>query len=316
MNRTDRLLAIILELQRHRVQRAEDLAATFETSKRTIYRDIEALAESGVPVVSVPGQGYSLIEGYFLPPVSFTVDEAMMLLLGADAMAQNFDAQYRKAAQTASAKIEAVLTPAMRDDVHALQMSLRVISTFTPNNDVVLERLQVLRRAILECRQVRFCYFARFSDQSAGAAREVEPHALSFVERNWYLSAFDLKNKDVRRFRLDRMEDVAVLPHTFARPALQTLESEQNASKRDDLTLTVRVLFDAAVARWVRESRSWFAEYEEETPAGLVVTFKMRHEEEILQYLLQWGGQSEVLEPASLRARIFAEAESMLRRHA
>src|SRR5215475_1446884 len=88
MNRTDRLLAIILELQGKGRQRAEDLAATFETSKRTIYRDIQALGEAGVPVVSIPGLGYSLMKGYFLPPLSFSTDEATMLILGSDLMAQ------------------------------------------------------------------------------------------------------------------------------------------------------------------------------------------------------------------------------------
>ncbi|MFL5694281.1 MAG: helix-turn-helix transcriptional regulator, partial [Ktedonobacteraceae bacterium] len=101
MNRTDRLLAIVLELQGKGRQRAEDLAATFETSKRTIYRDIQALGEAGVPLISIPGRGYSLMKGYFLPPLSFSSDEATMLLLGSDFMAQNFDAQYRQAAQAA-----------------------------------------------------------------------------------------------------------------------------------------------------------------------------------------------------------------------
>ena len=76
MNRTDRLLAIVLELQTRNRLRAQDLASTFEISKRTVYRDIQSLAEIGVPVVSIPGQGYSLVEGYFLPPVRFTPDEA------------------------------------------------------------------------------------------------------------------------------------------------------------------------------------------------------------------------------------------------
>src|SRR3954466_8123374 len=114
MNRTDRLLAILLELQAKGQQRAEDLAATFEVTKRTIYRDMLALSESGVPVVSVPGQGYSLIEGYFLPPLSFSTDEAIMLLLGSDFVAQNVDAQYQSAARSASKKIEAVLGSDLR----------------------------------------------------------------------------------------------------------------------------------------------------------------------------------------------------------
>ena len=121
MNRTDRLLAIVLELQRKGARRAEDLAATFETSKRTIYRDIQALCESGVPVVAQPGVGYSLVEGYFLPPVSFNVDEATMLLLGADSASQNFDAQYRDAAASAGRKIEAVLSEKLRGEVEYLR---------------------------------------------------------------------------------------------------------------------------------------------------------------------------------------------------
>ena len=67
MNKTERQLAITLELQRTKLIRAEDLAAQFETSVRTIYRDIQALSEAGVPIAGAPGHGYSLMEGYFLP---------------------------------------------------------------------------------------------------------------------------------------------------------------------------------------------------------------------------------------------------------
>ncbi len=142
MNRTDRLLAIVLELQARKRQRAEELAATFETSKRTIYRDVQALCEAGVPVAAVPGQGYSLVEGYFLPPLAFNPDEAIMLLLGSEFMAQNFDAQYRAAAQSASRKIEAVLTEKLHAEVDNLQNSLRFISGNTAGDTVTLKTLQ------------------------------------------------------------------------------------------------------------------------------------------------------------------------------
>jgi predicted DNA-binding transcriptional regulator YafY len=84
MNRTDRLLAIVLELQRRRRSycRAEDLAAHFEVSKRTIYRDVQALCEAGVSIVAADRQGYALVDGYFLPPLHLTTDEALILALG------------------------------------------------------------------------------------------------------------------------------------------------------------------------------------------------------------------------------------------
>jgi predicted DNA-binding transcriptional regulator YafY len=99
MNKTDRMLAIILELQRNRMLRAEDLAERFETSVRTIYRDVQALSEAGVPIIGAPGTGYSLMEGYFLPPISFTVEEAVTLLIGTDFIEQRFDQDYEVQAQ-------------------------------------------------------------------------------------------------------------------------------------------------------------------------------------------------------------------------
>jgi predicted DNA-binding transcriptional regulator YafY len=87
MNRSGRMFAIVVDLEARRIVRAEDRAARYETSVRTIYRDISALCEAGIPVVSLPGQGYALPPDYFLPPLSFGVDEAGALLLGA-AMSQ------------------------------------------------------------------------------------------------------------------------------------------------------------------------------------------------------------------------------------
>src|SRR5215216_4850566 len=163
MNRTDRLLAIVLELQARGKRRAEDLAATFEVGKRTIYRDIQALCEAGVPVISTPGRGYALVEGYFLPPLRFTPDEALMLLLGGEVMAQSFDAEYAAAAQSAGRKIEGVLPEAMREQVHSLQQSIRFIQEPASLQNAEANQLRQLRRAIVGRHTVRFQYHARSS---------------------------------------------------------------------------------------------------------------------------------------------------------
>jgi predicted DNA-binding transcriptional regulator YafY len=315
MNRTDRLLAIVLELQRHGKQRAEDLAATFEVTKRTIYRDVEALCESGVPIVSVTGQGYSLVEGYFLPPLSFGIDEATMLLLGADFMRQHFDVQYARAARSAGAKIEGVLQDKLRQDVRAIQASLCFIAGQTATPDVQT-RLQTLRGAILDCRRVRFRYFARFADEAKGKLewREADPYLLSNVARVWYTSAYDHKNGEVRVFRLDRMEDLTVGTVSFVRPALDVVRAllSKGMGRR---TMVVKAIFSKSIARWVRESQSFFAVGDEETDDGLVVTFTIRHEDELVQWLLSWGRNVRVLEPASLRDRLRAEAEAIARNY-
>jgi predicted DNA-binding transcriptional regulator YafY len=314
MNRTDRLLAIVLELQGKGRQRAEDLAATFETSKRTIYRDIQALGEAGVPLISVPGRGYSLMKGYFLPPLSFTTDEATMLLLGSDFTAQNFDAQYRSAAQSASRKIESVLSEKLRDEVRYLQDSILFISSGSTEDITETEMVRQLRRAIIERTTVRFCYHTRYvrNGQSTQQTREADPYGLVHYANAWHLVAYCHLRQDIRNFRLDRMENLELLSRTFQRPTdFKMHQRRQEEAQR----VVVRALFDQEVARWVRESRSYFTVAEEESAQGLLVTFQVRQESEILQWLLSWGRHVQVLEPESLRSMIAEEAVGMLRNH-
>jgi predicted DNA-binding transcriptional regulator YafY len=310
VNRTDRLLAIVLELQARGRQRAEDLAATFETSKRTIYRDIEALSEAGVPLVAVPGQGYSLMEGYFLPPLTFSADEAAMLSLGSDVMAGSFDRQYRAAAETAGRKIAGVLPEGLRSEVAALRESI----VFVQARGTPEERfLAQLRQAILERRAVRFRYHTRHRAEgsAAPATREVNPYTLIHVQGAWYLTGHDGMRGQVRTFRLDRMEDLTELERTFARPeGLQV-----HRPHGDDRPIEVRALFAPEVVRWVREARSFFTTAEEETPEGLLLTLHVRQESEILAWLLGWGRHVRVLAPESLRQSMAEEARALLQAH-
>jgi predicted DNA-binding transcriptional regulator YafY len=312
MNRTDRLLAIVLELQAKGRQRAEDLAATFETSKRTIYRDIQALGEAGVPLISVPGHGYSLMKGYFLPPLSFSTEEATILLLGSEFMAQNFDAQYRGAAQSASRKIAGVLPEKLRGEVQYLQNSIYFIGGNAAQDGSEMEMLRLLRRAIIERITVRFCYHTRYttSGQNEQHIREADPYGLVHIRNSWLITAYCHLRNDIRNFRLDRMESLELLPETFNRPP----EFKGLQRKKEETgSMIVRVLFDQEVTRWVRESRSYFTIHEEETPDGLLVTLSIRQENEILQWLLSWGHHARLLEPESLCRMLAEEAEAMIR---
>ncbi|HLZ22107.1 MAG TPA: YafY family protein [Ktedonobacterales bacterium] len=312
MNRTDRLLAVVLELQGKGWQRAEDLAATFECSRRTIYRDLQALGQAGVPLVSVPGRGYSLMEGYFLPPLSFGTDEATMLLLGSDFMAQHFDAQYRAAAQSAGRKIAGVLPERLRGEVRELRESIHFVGEGVSARPLEAAKLQTLRRAILARERVRFYYTARYGADGPRQphAREADPYALINVGGVWYLSAYCHLRRAVRNFRLDRMDDVSVLETSFTRP--EGFQAERRTLFEPG-SFDVRIHFAPEVVRWVREAPSFFAIAEEEAPdGGLLVTLHVRHESEILQWLLSWGRHVRVLEPEALCQRHAEEAESIL----
>jgi predicted DNA-binding transcriptional regulator YafY len=314
MNRTDRLLAIVLELQGHGWRRASDLAATFECSRRTIYRDLQALGETGVPLVSVPGRGFSLMEGYFLPPLTFTADEATMLLLGGDYMAQQFDAQYRAAAQSAGRKIAGVLPERLRAEVGELRESIAFPSAGISGRPAEAAKLQLLRRAIISRSAVRFRYSKRYgsADPSQPHDRTADPYAIINVGGTWLLAAYCHLRRAIRHFRLDRMDDLIVLERRFTRPAGYRVERRFPLEQE---SFTVRVHFDHAVVRWVRESPSFFTIAMDETSEGLLVTLRVRHADEVLPWLLGWGRHVHVLEPETLRRRLADEAHALLAHH-
>lgn len=311
MNRTDRLLAIILELQAKTWQRAEDLAATFEISKRTVYRDMQALAEAGVPVVSSPGQGYRLDEGYFLPPLSFTTAEAVCLILGCEFVARKFDAQYHASALAALRKIDAVLADRLRGEVRDLQDSLRFLDVrSTPEHNQALAQL---RRAILDRRRIEISYETRFTAaEQRHNRRRVDPYGLIFIERAWYLIGYCHLRQDIRHFRLDRIDSLRVLEIPFERPA----DFQIVQPRLQDRNIEVQVLFTHEVKRWVREERGFFTSHMEDHPDGLLVTLAVRREEEVIAWLLGWGANARVLAPERVQRLMVEQAEAILRQYA
>jgi hypothetical protein len=130
------------------------------------------------------------------------------------------------------------------------------------------------------------------------------------------LSVLDRKvfgrEQEIRHFRLDCMEDLEVLPRTFSRPVNFQMDRRSQDQSR---TMTVRVLFDREIARWVREARSYFVTAEEETEEGLLVTLMIRQQSEILQWLLSWGRHCRIVEPDSLRALLEEEARAMFQNY-
>src|SRR5919112_6117858 len=128
MNRIDRLFSITTWLQARGQIRAADLARIHEVSIRTIYRDIAALSESGVPIVSLPGRGYSLVDGYFLPPLLLSTREATALVLGARLLAAQASDEITCAAEESVAKILAVMSEDARHELRELEdvLELRI----------------------------------------------------------------------------------------------------------------------------------------------------------------------------------------------
>ncbi len=129
MNRVDRLLALLLFLQSRRVTTADQMARHFELSLRTIYRDLAALGDIGVPIVAEAGVGYTLRPGFHLPPVNFTAEEANALITGSLLVGHLTDASVRPPMQSALAKVRAVLPRDQQDRAIRLERAMTLTAT-------------------------------------------------------------------------------------------------------------------------------------------------------------------------------------------
>lgn len=158
MNRIDRLLGIILLLQGRRIVTADQIARHFETSVRTVYRDLSALSEIGVPIAAEAGVGYTLLRGYHLPPVMFSLEEAGALFMGGEMVKEFTDSSMANPMESALMKIQAVLPQQQHDQAARI---LQHTAVFAPGQQApLLDRkiLLPLQRALARHQELRLVY--------------------------------------------------------------------------------------------------------------------------------------------------------------
>lgn len=202
--RADRLLRLVQLLRHHRSLTAQQLADRLEISKRTVYRDLDALDASGVRIRSTPGEGYALDRQALLPPLSLEDDESEALVIGLRMAAAWVDPTLGAAAHAALEKIEAVLPP----ESAAVLSHVRL---FAPRGEwarKVRDGLEPVRTAIAHRRKLRFDYHRL--DGRRGR-RVVRPLGLHFWGEVWTLAAWCEQRGDYRTFRVDRIGDPRAL---------------------------------------------------------------------------------------------------------
>jgi predicted DNA-binding transcriptional regulator YafY len=216
MRRADRLFRIVQLLRSGRLQTARNLAEKLQVSHRTIYRDVQDLQLSGVPITGEAGVGYTLRRDFDIPPLMFDREEIAALVLGARMVQAWGGMQLTEAANRAIRKIEAVLPTDLReriDDVLLYAPGFRV----TPE---VRTRLDALHIAAQERRIVLIAYAREDGQQSV---RRVHPLALYFWGGAWTLAAWCELRDDFRSFRVDRIEHLDSLDEKFIPKAGQML---------------------------------------------------------------------------------------------
>jgi predicted DNA-binding transcriptional regulator YafY len=204
MRRADRLFQIVQIIRGRRLTTAAQLAQRLEVSERTVYRDVADLQHQGVPIEGEAGVGYRLGQGFDLPPLMFSVDEARALVASVR-MAQVWqDPALAQASQVALGKILSVLPPAAR----AAAQSMAVYAPPLGLDPAVQAVLQTLREAAQARHKVRVDY----QDASGSLTqRTLRPLGCFYWGKVWTLAAWCETRQDFRSFRLDRIAQVELL---------------------------------------------------------------------------------------------------------
>lgn len=305
MNRLDRLLGLILYLQSHPLSTAEEMAAHYCVSVRTIYRDLAALGEAGVPVVAQAGVGYVLGKDFQLAPLRFTPDELGALAAGGMLVTELADESLRSRMRSALMKVRAALPRSELAQIWRLEQ--RMTATARPRKPAQAS-LVIVQKALAEQRVLRIEY--QGPGKSEAEEREIEPLALVHYLARWHLIAWCRSRQDYRDFRTDRIRRLSPQPERFeARPEF-SVDGYLAAMPQPNLRARIRFLKGSAD----RARREWWQGIPEEDDE--VLTLAAVDWDSLAMWLLSFGTSVEVLEPLDLRERLVELARQAVQHHA
>lgn len=300
--RTERLFATILLLQNRPHLTSRDLAEHFNVSRRTTFRDLRALTDSGVPLTYSEGGGYEILEGYQLPPLMLTAREAATLIIGTAFMKLQSDASLRGDADAVSLKIRSVLPREIKEYVDRLSENT-VLDPYWMHA-VQAEGAETgvwykLSEAVARSRKVIMEYFVE--SRSEVTQRSVDPLGLVYYEDHWNLIAFDHLRETVRNFRLDRIEEMFVLSEKFERPKGFDLAGYLEEDGRRPTFETIVLDFSEQAYARARTSIPAKIDLEEKKDARVQVAFQFDNLDYLTSWLLRFGNAVKVVEPNSLK---------------
>ncbi len=310
MNKFDRIVSILIQLQSRRIVKAQDLADRFDVSLRTIYRDIRSLQTAGVPISSEAGIGYELVEGYRLPPVMFTREEASSFVAAEKLMQKFIDKRLGDHFASAIAKMKAVLRMADKDWISSIEAQVQVRPGQSIFNEKVPEAMSVLFDSLAQKVQVEIRY--QKIGSSEPAIRKIEPVGVFHENDFWYIMAYCHLRNDYRRFRTDRIHGIKKtdVPFIKEHPELNSFLNQSTDVPRTK----VRIAVDPKIVRYLQWNRNHHGFMEEKkTPEGIEMTFMSRYpESDFARWFMGFGDYAKILEPESLKACVRSIVEKQL----
>lgn len=302
MHRIDRITAILTQLQAKKVTSAKEIAERFDISIRTVYRDIRTLEEAGVPIYSVTGKGYSIVEGYHLPPVMFSPNEVGALITSGNIMNSHVDEIFYRDYQSALYKIKAVLKNDTKQFAENLDQRVKVYNG-SGNQALLLDNiLNDVQSAICSKRVMSILYLS--GEESESNRRMIEPRFVGFMDQKWYVIAFCRLRGAYRNFRLDRIKEYTFENTLFKEPDLSINEIlQQMLSYKDRWNVTLRVE-KGHVYKAIKQRYGMGFISENDLGNKVAIELQADSLEVLSKQLFEYGGGIEIIQPFELKVII------------
>jgi len=303
-NTATRLITLIFLLQNRPNQKASELAEKLGVSLRTIHRYFGMLDEMGIPIYSERGPygGFSLVRGYKMPPLVFTLEEAVAVVLGTGIVEEMWGDLYREAARGALAKLENLLPDEQVREVAWARGSLVATGMNRADLKALTPLLEKLRRAIREHRSVNMNY--QSSQVPHPSQRGLDPYALVHRWGWWYMIGFCHVHHEVRTFRVDRISELTILDKIFSQRSDFNLQTYLKNELQDQPQVVARLRFEPEFANILAGNHSYWETVETKADGSVEVTFPSPTLEWAASTTLAYGPAVEVLDPPELRLMV------------
>jgi predicted DNA-binding transcriptional regulator YafY len=302
MNRIDRVSAILIQLQSRRLVKAIDIAERFNISLRTVYRDVKTLEEAGIPIIGEAGVGYSIMDGYRLPPVMFTREEATAFLTAEKFVEKLTDASTMAHHKSAMYKIRAILKTSEKNLLEDIDSKIEVLKSHSQLRVDNKDHIQTLLNSIAQKKVITIDYFANHSQEHT--KRDIEPIGIFYKDSYWHLIAFCRMRNDYRDFRIDRINRVVVTEKIFdnKHPTLKAYIAQ--TAKEQELEMVV-IRIDKSIYTHL-EYQKYYSGFVSEKTIGsqIEMMFLTISLEGFARWFMMYGDQAEIMSPDSLRERV------------
>lgn len=317
MNKTERIIKVILTLAQKPAASVSELAEELQISQRSVYRYLNVIKDLGYCLHNYKDTESGL-RRHYLAPLTFTASEALAIIASGQSLLSQEGLPLSNDLESALKKVKAAICP-----IEEKRAFYRLESRFTYLGETIRDYtpwrsiIEQLRDCISSCRSVSVVYDSFSSDEIT--ERQIDPYDLYWYKGNFYLAAYCHKHNEMRSFRIDRFKAVKKIGKRFIRNPEFNINEYFGLSwrvYRGDEEKTVKLLVYPPASRLFQETRYHETQKLEELENGKILcTLTVSDSPEFRTWLLGWGSRVEVVEPVELREAIKEELKKSFRRY-